>query len=78
MIGLWRAWHAIIAIRMNTCSDDVGRGMPSLALGRTHGRSTSAGHVIIAFGLHTLSDDVGGNNGLITLGKHTRSDDVGR
>ena len=36
-----RAWHAIIALGMNTQSDDVGRGMLSSPLYRTHDSTTS-------------------------------------
>ena len=73
-----RAFHVIITLGRHMWSDYVGRDMPSLALGRIHGRSTSAWHVIITFGLHILSDDIGRYNGLIALGQHTRSDDIGR
>ena len=36
-----RAWHTIIAHRWQTQSNDVGRGMLSLPLGSTPGRTTS-------------------------------------
>ena len=36
-----RAWHAIIALGQQTWSNDVGRGMPSLPLGSTAGRTAS-------------------------------------
>ena len=36
-----QAWHAIITFGQHTQSDGVGRGMPSSALGSTHGRTTS-------------------------------------
>ena len=41
MVGLHEAWHAIITIRKNTLSDDIGRGMPLSPLGKIHGRTTS-------------------------------------
>ena len=41
MKGRRRAWHAITALGQHTWSDDVGRGMPSLPLDSTHGRTTS-------------------------------------
>ena len=40
-VGKRQAWHAIIALGRETRSNDVGRGMPSSPLGRTHGRTTS-------------------------------------
>ena len=36
-----RAWHAIIASGQHTRSNDIGRGMPSLPFGSSHGRTTS-------------------------------------
>ena len=36
-----RAWHAIIAFRQHTRSNDVRRDMPLLPLGSTNGRTTS-------------------------------------
>ena len=36
-----QAWHATIAFRHHTRSNDVGRCMPSSRLGSTHGRMTS-------------------------------------
>ena len=41
IIGRRRAWHDIIALGMNTQSDDVGRGMLSSPLYRTHDSTTS-------------------------------------
>ena len=35
------AWHDITAFGQHTRSNNVGRGMPSSPLGRTHGRTTS-------------------------------------
>ena len=45
-----RAWHAIIALRQHTQSNDVGRGMKSPPLDSTHGRQCRAWHEITAFG----------------------------
>ncbi|TMW82078.1 hypothetical protein EJD97_006878 [Solanum chilense] len=59
------AWHAFMAFVKHTLSYDVGRCMPSLPLGSTHGPTTSgvtcyhspwAG--IIAFRMNTWLDDV--------------------
>ena len=36
-----QAWNAIIALRWQTRSNDVRRGMPSSPLGSTHSRTTS-------------------------------------
>ena len=41
IIGRRRAWHDIIALGMNTQSDDVGRGMLSSPLYKTHDSTTS-------------------------------------
>ena len=41
-VKLRRAWHAIIAFGQHSRSNDVGRGMPSLPLGSTHGQTTSS------------------------------------
>ena len=35
-----RAWHASIALRQHTQSKEIGRGMTSLPLDSTHGRTT--------------------------------------
>ena len=35
--GLRRAWHAIIALVLNTPLDQVGCGMPTWPFGSTHG-----------------------------------------
>ena len=40
MIKQRRAWHARMGLGRQTWSDDIGRGMPSSPLGRTHGRTT--------------------------------------
>ena len=53
-----RAWHAIIALRRQTPSNDVQRGMPSPPLGSTNGRTMSGEHAIIALGWQTGSNDV--------------------
>ena len=59
IVGRRRTWHAIIAFGRQTWSNDVGRGMPSLPLGSTDGRTVSGKHAIIVFGQHTQSNDVG-------------------
>ena len=41
-VGRRRRWHAIIAYGQHTRSNDIGRCMPSLPLGSTHGRTTSS------------------------------------
>ena len=58
-VGRRQAWHAITALEKHTRSNDVGRGMTSPPLDRTHGRQRRAWHDITALGQHTQSDDVG-------------------
>ena len=58
-VGRRQAWHAISALEKHTWSNDVGRGMTSPPLDRTHGRQRRARHDITALGKHTQSDDVG-------------------
>ena len=58
-VGRRQAWHAIIALEKHTRSNDVGRGMTSPPLERTHGRQRRAWHDITALGQYTQSDDVG-------------------
>ena len=41
MVERHRAWHAIIVLRRQTRSNNVGRGMPSPPLDNIHGRTTS-------------------------------------
>ena len=40
-VGRRRAWHVIIAFGQHTRSNDIGRGITSLPLDSTHGRTTS-------------------------------------
>ena len=40
--GRRRAWHAIIALGQHTRSDDIGHGMLSLPLERTHSQTMSS------------------------------------
>ena len=42
MIGRRWVWPAIIDLGQHTQSDDIGRGMPSWTLDKTHGRMTSS------------------------------------
>ena len=58
-VGRRQAWHAITALVKHTRSNNVGRGMTSSPLDRTHGRQRRAWHDIIALGQHTHTDDVG-------------------
>ena len=51
------AWHDITALGLHARSDDVGCGMTSPPLDRTHGRQRRAWHDITALGQHTRSDD---------------------
>ena len=53
------AWHACIALRQPTRSDNVGRGMPQSPLDSMYTWTTLCMHVIIALGLYTWSDEVG-------------------
>ena len=58
MVERRRALHAIIALRQNKWSNDIGRGMLSSPLGNADGRQRQAWHDITAFGQHTWSNDV--------------------
>ena len=49
------AWHDITALGLHARSDDVGCGMTSPPLDRTHGRQRRAWHDITALGQHTRS-----------------------
>uniref|UniRef100_A0A3Q7FJY0 Uncharacterized protein n=1 Tax=Solanum lycopersicum TaxID=4081 RepID=A0A3Q7FJY0_SOLLC len=53
------AWHACIALRQPTRSDNVGRGMPQSPLDSMYTWTTLCMHDIIALGLYTWSDDIG-------------------
>ena len=57
-VGLRLAWHAITALKKHTRSNDVGRGMTSPPLDRTHGQQRRAWHDINALGQYTRYDDV--------------------
>ena len=73
-----RAWHAIIAFRQHTWSNDVGRGMPSPTLGSTNDRTTSGmecHHRL--WEAHTVERRRAWH-AIIAFGQHTRSNDVGR
>ena len=77
-VGRRRAWHAIIALGRQTWSNDVGRGMQSLPLGSTHGRTTSgmACHHRL-WAAHTVERRRAWH-AIITLGRQTPSNDVKR
>ena len=78
MVGLRRAWHDIIALGQHTRSKDVGRGMPSPPLGRTHGRTTSSVAVHhCSWTAHTVERRRAWH-AIIAFVQHTRSNDVGR
>ena len=78
MVERRRAWHAIIAFRQHTRSNDVVRGMPPLPFGSRNGRTTlgEAFHhrhwtirtVIRRRAWHDIT----------ALELHARSDDIGR
>ena len=68
-----RAWHARMALPQHTQFDDVGHGMSSFPLGRTHGQTTS-GVTFLICPWRVLT--VGGHracHAIITLEQHTRS-----
>ena len=75
-VGRRRAWHAIIALGRQTWSNDVGRGMPSLPLGSTGGRTASgvACHHLL-WPAHTVKRRRAWH-AIIAFGKHTGSNDV--
>ena len=77
-VGRRRSWHAIIAFGQHKRSNDVGRGMPSLPLGSTHGRTTSgvACHSRLK-AAHRVERRRAWHD-LTAFGQHTRSNDVGR
>ena len=78
MVKRRRAWHAITSFGQHTWSDYVGRGMTSLLLDSTHGRTTSgvACHHRI-WKAHTVERRWAWNN-ITACGQHTRSNNVGR
>ena len=73
-----RAWHAIIALRLQTRSNDVRRGMPSSLLGSIEGRTASG--ISCHYRLwpaHTVERRRAWH-AIIAFGQHTRSNDVRR
>ena len=58
MVERCQAWHDITALGLHTRSDDVGHGMTSPLMDRTHGRQRPAWHDITPIGQNTGSDDV--------------------
>ena len=58
-IKCYWAWHACIALRQQTRSDNVGRGMLQSPLDSMYTWTTLCIHAIIALGLYKWSDDVG-------------------
>ena len=73
-----RAWHAIIALGQHTRSNDVGRGMPSLPLGSTHGRTTSGVACHHSPWTANTVERCRAWHANIAFGQHRRSHDVGR
>ena len=77
LIGCRRAWHAIIALRKHTRSDNVGCGMPSLPFERIHCQTTSR----VACNHLTLKAHMVRQRqarlAIISLGQHKRLDYVG-
>ena len=72
-----RAWHAIVALGRQTCSDNVRRDKPSPPLDSTHGRTTSS---VVLYHRPWTARTVGQRRAwhdIIALGHHTRSNDVG-
>ena len=76
-VGRHQAWHAITALEKHTRSNNVGRGMTSSPLDRTHGRQRRVWHDITAFRQHTRLNDVGCGMISSPLGS-TRSNEIGR
>ena len=76
--GRRRAWHPIIALRRQTRSNDVGRGMQSSPLGSTDSQTTSG----VACPHRPWAVQTVGwrraSHAIIALGQHTRSNDIGR
>ena len=77
-VGRRQRWHAIIAYGQHTRSNDIGRGMPSLPLGSTHGRTTSgvACHHHL-WEAHTV-ELCRAWHAIIAFGQHKRLNDVER
>ena len=73
-----RAWHAILALRRQTWSNDVGRGMPSSPFGSTDNRTASGvacDHRL--WPSHTVERRLV-SHAILAFGQHIRSNDVGR
>ena len=73
-----RVWHAIITFGKQIRSNDVGRGLPALPMGSTHGQKTSGvacQHRLWA--AHTVEIRRAWH-AIIAFWQHTRSNDVGR
>ena len=72
-----RAWHAIIALGLDTLLDYVRRGMPSWTLTNTHGRpkSSIARHHLL-WTIHAI-EQCHTWHAFMALGMHTWSEDVG-
>ena len=51
-------WHAIISFRLQTCTDDVGSGMPQSPFGSTRGQTILGVNAIFTLRQHTWWDDV--------------------
>ena len=77
-VGRRRAWHAIIDLGRQTRSNDVGHGMTSPPLGRTHGRTTSG----VACHHHLWAAQTikrrRARHAIIAHGRQTRSNNVRR
>ena len=73
-----RAWHAIIALRRQTRSNGIGRGMQSSPLGSTDSRTASG---VACHHRPWATHTVGrcqASHAIIALGQHRRSAIVGR
>ena len=72
-----RVWHAIIALRQHTRSNDIGHYMTSPPLDSTHGRMTSgvACHHRL-WAANTIERHRAWND-ITAFGQHIRSNDVG-
>ena len=73
-----RVWHDITALALHSWSDDVGRGMTSLPLDTTHGRTTSD---VECHHSHWVAHTVERRrawHAIIALGRQTRSNNVRR
>ena len=77
MVERRRDWHAIIAFRQHTRWNDVGRGIASLPLESTHGRTTSGVKCHHHFWkAHTVKRRWV-LYAIIAFGQHTRSNAIG-